>query len=147
MSATIYKWTSEKYVRNTPNGKWKLVPEETKVTYCGAEWMEEKVGKDECRFWRAIGAWVRVKRNPYYGFVRFTNIRPDKLEKREERFDPIQLTGDARCMGWRENDAMGDCYWHQRLIPVLEDTDEHLVLGIGTDEHRANLDIKQMRWV
>lgn len=145
--ANFYKWTREKYVRNTPKGRWKLVPEETEITYCTEPWMEEKVGKAECRFWRAIGSWVRVKRNPYYGHVLFTNIAPSKLEKREERFDPIWIKGDALNMGHREREALTDCHWHQHLIPVVEETDEHLVLGIGEGECRANLDIKQMRWV
>lgn len=147
MSATIFKWTREKYIRNSPNSKWKLVPDETEVTYCTELWMQEKTGKEECSWWRALGAYVRVKHIRYSDSVTFTNIRPDKLEKREERFDPIYLTGDARNMGYRENDAMADCYWHQRCIPIVENTDEHIVLGIGEDEHRANLDIKQMRWV
>ena len=147
MSATIYKWVRKKYVRNTPRGKWREDHDDFEVLYCTERWMEVKIGKDECRFWRNLGSWVRVKRNPYYGFVTFTNISPSKLEKCEERFDPIYLEGDALNMGYRERDAMTNCYWHQNCIPVVEESDEHVVLGIGEGEHRANLDILQMRWV
>lgn len=147
--ARIYEWTRTKYVRNTINGKWRLAEDEPEVSYITEEWRDEKVGPDELRFWRVVTeAWVRVRRNPYTDVTTFTNISPDKLVKREEVFRPLQLTGDARNMGYRERDA----FWSaseddQRVFDIVENTAEHVVLSIGVGERRALLDIKQMRWV
>lgn len=147
--ARIYEWTRYKYVRNTINSKWRMVEEAPEVSYITEEWRDEKTGPNEVRFWRLCAdAYVRVHRNPYTDVTTFTNISPTKLEKREEVFRPLQLTGDARNMGYRECEAFYSAHDDdQRVYEVVMHTPEHIVLAIGVGEKRALLDIKQMRWV
>lgn len=146
MSASIYKWTRKHYSRNTPSSKWTEIVDAEQTIYITESWRDEKTSKQEARWFRAIGAWVRVSHNPYTDITTFTNISPDKLEKSEETFVPVRLTGEAASMGWRERDAFFCAYDEdQRIYNIVENTPDHVIIEIGADDRRALLDVAQMR--
>lgn len=141
----VYQWNRRKYTRNTPGGRWVEDTQAFERSYITPEWMEEKTGPAELRFWRLVcEAWVRVKRLPS-GEVHFTNIAPDKLEKREETFIPVRIHDAAHVAGWREKQALEEAET-QRIIPCKMETPEHVVLEFG-EETRAQFDLVTRRWV
>ena len=87
---TTYKWTRKHYTRNTPRGKWIELKEQEETETITGEKMEQLTSPSEVRFFRGLGAYVRVERY-YNGIVTFKNISPSKLEKTEEKFEPSYL--------------------------------------------------------
>lgn len=144
--STIYKWTRTKYQREEAGRghKWQEAPEDSSVTFISSSWMEEKTGREETRFFRALGATVRVTRY-CNGKVTFNNVSPDRLSRYFETFEPIGLTRALHNAGCREILALGEME-AQRQIPVCETANGHVVLCIGT-ENRAKLDLNGQIWV
>ena len=144
--STIYKWTRTKYQREEAGRghKWQEVPDESSVSYITSDWMHEKTGSTEVRFFRALGATVHVTRY-YNGKATFDNVSPDRLSRCFETFEPIGLTRALHNAGYREILALEEME-AQRQIPVCETANGHVVLCIGT-ENRAKLDLNGQIWV
>lgn len=144
----IYKWERRHYERDTRTSRWHETGE-VDVSYITPEWKRAKTGRDECSWWRAIGAYVRVTHDPYgspYGTVtRFLNIRPDGLEKCSEVFTPVSMYDAYNAGGWRERQALTEAY-DQRMFELVENTDEHVCVRFGT-ETTATWDFVTERWV
>lgn len=144
----IYKWTRTAYERTSAGSKWHENKDKSEVLYITEDWMLCKTGEEEVNFFRAISSYTRVNRDPYHETVSISYISPDKLCKRSETFIPVSLFKAQREAGWREREALRSMVEDgQRILPVVMDTPEHLVLSIGENDSRVSLDLISMRWV
>ena len=141
----IYRWTRKHAERDTATARWHET--ETETRYVTESWMESLTGKTEVQFFRNLSAYVRVTHN-YDGSVKFTNIRPDKLARTDETFEPVHgfWTDAYTAAGYRERDVLMRSM-DMRLIPLEMDTPEHIVIRLGDDDGTATFDLIERRWV
>lgn len=126
----LYKRTSTKYTRNTPNCKWKVV----KVTtdYCGEAWAEKMTGPDELRFFNNLH-WARGGQIRYSDDRYFTSISPNRVEKFYDRFEPVRIPWTS--IGDRELDALCYASANMRCIQsTIENGHELLVIPYKTED-------------
>lgn len=148
MLGAIYKWTRKNYTRNTTTSKWKLDESKTETRYFTPEWVEKLTGKEEKAFNRAIGAYCRIEKNPYTLNINYKSICPDKLKKREERFEYINLYSAIKEAGNRERQILEEAQ-NQREVEITEQSAEHFILKLGKlgTEHVGYFDLITKKWV
>jgi hypothetical protein len=140
MLQTVYKWERKQYERDGKGCRWHELRDERQTLFITPEWFEEKTGANERRFWRAIGATFKVRECG--GYTTCESVRPDGCARFCECFEPIDI--DVNGIGYREAQALNEAE-SMRVIPILENTAEHVVLQFGEDT-RADYDIITGRW-
>lgn len=135
----IYEWYRNQYAK--VDGSWEFLPDESEVLYITRQWFEAKTD-GELGFWESISSELAVSRDRFGDVCGIVCVNPDGTRKFEEDFYEIRI--DEGGLGWREREALGESE-DMRCIPVVERTDEHVVLRFGEDT-TADYDVMTGRW-
>lgn len=144
MLETIYKWDRRKFERKSTRGRWIECTDDLETIYITPEWMEEKTGESEIRFFESINAKVDVYED-HAGIIHFDNVCCDKLQKRLETFTPISLDHAIATAGYRERVALENAEY-QRIIKRKETGPDHIVLEFGENDETALYDLVTRTW-
>lgn len=142
MGFKFYEWERRRYEKDA-DGRWVEVRGEREVRYITERWLEEKTGRVESAFWSGIGATFDVERDEFGVPIGVTSVSPCGSRKFEERFFAHFIADDG--LGCREEEALRESD-DLRVIPVPEDTPDHIVLQFGV-ETKAEYDLMTGKWV
>lgn len=141
MLLKVYKWERKHYWRPVRGRTWRDKRED-EVMYITPDWFECKIGPDERRFWTQVCD-ARFTVTHKGDVTHVNNVRCDGLVKCHETFTPVSI--EYPMGAWREQEALIQAV-NQRVIPILENTPEHVVLRFG-EETTADYDLVTRRWI
>lgn len=142
MLTTVYEWTRKQFERDAIGEEWREIPEDMEVRYITEDWRDEKCGAFERDFWLGIGATFDVEYDSYGDPEYVCSVSPDRLHCFEETFEEHFI--DTSNIGAHETVTLVESQY-MRFFPVLENTEEHVVIQFG-DETKANYDLITGKW-